>query len=375
MGDLGGAERDGHGGASSASDRRDADAVTTRARGRTSLAGAHAVQVPPQAKINLRLRILARETSGYHQLETLFLRLELADTVRVRRAAGALARRERGRRTTDALGPVEKNLAWRAAVAYADAAGCAERLRDRAREAHSGRRRARRRQRGRRRGAARARRAWPRTRSASARCSPSRARLAPTFPSSPAERRARSPGDAASGCSPSIRHRRATWCCSCPRFAVDTAEAYGWLAAPRARHAADTGLRPERRGRCPAGRGSRAARDERLRACRRCPASRDRRARRRAARGGRRSPAMMSGSGSAVFGVAAASGPRAPRRSTVRRCACTVRRAPVQRRELSRSRRSRTSVTGLRARLLPLRPMAGQRPLEPRMVVRIHEGQ
>src|SRR5688572_21114512 len=93
----------------------------TRARG-TSRRLARAVEVPAQAKINLRLRILAREASGFHQLETLLLRLELADTIRVRRTPSA--------RTLDvagapdaALGPAERNLAWRAAVAYADVAG------------------------------------------------------------------------------------------------------------------------------------------------------------------------------------------------------------------------------------------------------------
>jgi 4-diphosphocytidyl-2-C-methyl-D-erythritol kinase len=78
-----------------------------------------AVEVPARAKINLRLRILAREESGYHQLETLFLLLDLADRVLVRRSdarsldvAGAHA---------GSVGPVERNLAWRAAVAYAEA--------------------------------------------------------------------------------------------------------------------------------------------------------------------------------------------------------------------------------------------------------------
>ena len=37
-----------------------------------------------QAKVNLFLRILAREASGYHGLETLFARLDLADEITVR---------------------------------------------------------------------------------------------------------------------------------------------------------------------------------------------------------------------------------------------------------------------------------------------------
>lgn len=77
-----------------------------------------------QAKVNLFLRVLAREATGYHQLETLFCRLELGDEVVVRTGV-------RGRSldcTGDAipaagLGPAERNLAWRAAVAYAEATG------------------------------------------------------------------------------------------------------------------------------------------------------------------------------------------------------------------------------------------------------------
>jgi 4-diphosphocytidyl-2-C-methyl-D-erythritol kinase len=88
------------------------------------LAGASSARVAAQAKINLFLRVLAREESGYHQLETLFARLELADgiVVRVRERGRALdcggpAMPEGG------LGPVESNLAWRAAALYQEAAG------------------------------------------------------------------------------------------------------------------------------------------------------------------------------------------------------------------------------------------------------------
>lgn len=72
-----------------------------------------------QAKINLFLRILAREASGYHQIETLFQRLELGDDVRVRvDVPGRTLDCDRGD-----LGPVERNLAWRAAEAYRAATG------------------------------------------------------------------------------------------------------------------------------------------------------------------------------------------------------------------------------------------------------------
>jgi 4-diphosphocytidyl-2-C-methyl-D-erythritol kinase len=77
-----------------------------------------AVEVAAHAKINLRLRILARETSGYHQLETLFHRIELADVVRVRRTSGSHALDITGDVDRDTLGPTEHNLAWRAAQSY-----------------------------------------------------------------------------------------------------------------------------------------------------------------------------------------------------------------------------------------------------------------
>lgn len=82
------------------------------------------MRVPAQAKINLFLRVLAREASGYHQLETLFARLDLADDVVVRRTSSERSLDVTGAELpADGLGPVERNLAWRAAVAFADAAG------------------------------------------------------------------------------------------------------------------------------------------------------------------------------------------------------------------------------------------------------------
>ena len=91
--------------------------------GRDRSAGSTARTIA-QAKVNLLLRVLAREATGYHQLETLFCRLDLGDDVTVRTDV-------RGRSldcTGDAmppagLGPTERNLAWRAASAYANATG------------------------------------------------------------------------------------------------------------------------------------------------------------------------------------------------------------------------------------------------------------
>ncbi len=77
-----------------------------------------------QAKVNLSLRVLARETGGFHQLETVFQRLALADVVTVRSATGrSLDVRWSGAGGAPDLGAPEQNLAWRAADAYAAAFG------------------------------------------------------------------------------------------------------------------------------------------------------------------------------------------------------------------------------------------------------------
>lgn len=77
-------------------------------------------RVIAQAKINPLLRVLARDLSGYHQLETVFLRLELGDEVTVK--AGGRARSiecdESELPVKGLLGPPELNLAYRAAEAY-----------------------------------------------------------------------------------------------------------------------------------------------------------------------------------------------------------------------------------------------------------------
>ncbi|HEX6533953.1 MAG TPA: 4-(cytidine 5'-diphospho)-2-C-methyl-D-erythritol kinase [Gemmatimonadaceae bacterium] len=76
-----------------------------------------AARVTAHAKINLGLRILAREAGGYHSIETVFARIALGDVVTVRVGGAG--------RSLDCVGgdagPVERNLAWRAAVAYAEA--------------------------------------------------------------------------------------------------------------------------------------------------------------------------------------------------------------------------------------------------------------
>ncbi|HET7586395.1 MAG TPA: 4-(cytidine 5'-diphospho)-2-C-methyl-D-erythritol kinase [Gemmatimonadaceae bacterium] len=75
-----------------------------------------AARVIAQCKVNLRLRLLARERSGYHQIETIFQRLALGDEVVVRVGGRDRTIDCRG----DDVGPAEQNLAWRAALLYAE---------------------------------------------------------------------------------------------------------------------------------------------------------------------------------------------------------------------------------------------------------------
>lgn len=76
---------------------------------------------PARAKVNLFLRVLSREASGYHGIETLFCGIDLADDLVVERtaAAGEVLLDVTGADT----GPVEANLAWRAARMVIDATG------------------------------------------------------------------------------------------------------------------------------------------------------------------------------------------------------------------------------------------------------------
>ncbi|HEY9228539.1 MAG TPA: hypothetical protein VIP11_17930, partial [Gemmatimonadaceae bacterium] len=74
-------------------------------------------------KVNLLLRVLAREASGYHSIETVFLRLDLADVVDVRITNGRSLECSGPTMPAEGLGPTEKNLAFRAAVAYAAETG------------------------------------------------------------------------------------------------------------------------------------------------------------------------------------------------------------------------------------------------------------
>lgn len=74
-----------------------------------------AVFIDAPAKVNLRLRVLEREVSGYHSLETLFCAVSLTDSVELRRGAPGVDLCVEGGIST---GPPARNLATRAATAF-----------------------------------------------------------------------------------------------------------------------------------------------------------------------------------------------------------------------------------------------------------------
>ena len=78
-----------------------------------------ALRVLAHAKLNLFLRILARESSGFHQIETAFALLEMADELVLRRTDSGVALEVEG----PDLGPSDENLAVRAARMVLDATG------------------------------------------------------------------------------------------------------------------------------------------------------------------------------------------------------------------------------------------------------------
>lgn len=82
-----------------------------------------AARVLAQGKVNLFLDVLARDATGYHALETAFLRIDLADEITVREADGRSLDVSGPALPVAGLGPTEKNLAYRAAAAYKTATG------------------------------------------------------------------------------------------------------------------------------------------------------------------------------------------------------------------------------------------------------------
>ncbi len=89
-----------------------------------------AARLSAQAKVNLALRVGPRGPDGYHELATIFARIDLADDVVVRTLrSGITVRVLRSGMPDESVGPPERNLALRAARAYMDDAawpsGCA----------------------------------------------------------------------------------------------------------------------------------------------------------------------------------------------------------------------------------------------------------
>ena len=79
------------------------------------------VTVAAPAKVNLFLRVLAREADGFHGIETLFCRVSLADEVEATRAGEPGVTLDAGAATD--LGPPADNLAVRAALLVLEATG------------------------------------------------------------------------------------------------------------------------------------------------------------------------------------------------------------------------------------------------------------
>lgn len=77
------------------------------------------LEILAPAKINLFLRVLAREASGYHQLETLFAAVDLTDRIVVEQADEGVSLEVAGSR----LGPPEENLVFRAAELFREKVG------------------------------------------------------------------------------------------------------------------------------------------------------------------------------------------------------------------------------------------------------------
>lgn len=77
------------------------------------------VRVEAPAKVNLFLRVLAREEGGYHQIETLYAAVDLADRISVEPGGSEVTLAVEG---AD-LGPPQENLAYRAARGFLERVG------------------------------------------------------------------------------------------------------------------------------------------------------------------------------------------------------------------------------------------------------------
>ena len=76
------------------------------------------IRIHAPAKVNLALRVLAREDSGFHQLETLFSALEFGDVLTLQLGGSGITLNLDGLH----LGPPEENLVYRAAKGFKELA-------------------------------------------------------------------------------------------------------------------------------------------------------------------------------------------------------------------------------------------------------------
>ncbi len=81
------------------------------------------VQVEAPAKVNLFLRLLAKEVSGYHQIETLYAAVDFCDEVVLHRTQRGVSIEVVGPAAGPSVGPDEENLAYRAALLLLEAGG------------------------------------------------------------------------------------------------------------------------------------------------------------------------------------------------------------------------------------------------------------
>lgn len=77
------------------------------------------VRVTAPAKVNLSLRVLGKRGDGFHEIRTVFQALDLGDEVEVARGGAGIALEVVG----PDLGPMEDNLAYRAADAFLQSTG------------------------------------------------------------------------------------------------------------------------------------------------------------------------------------------------------------------------------------------------------------
>ncbi len=96
--------------------------------------GERRVVLDAWAKVNLRLRVFPPDATGFHPLETIFLRIGLGDGVEVEPVGSGLRLEVEWEGAPEPLPSGEENLAWRAAEAWCRAAGRAPAARIRLRK-------------------------------------------------------------------------------------------------------------------------------------------------------------------------------------------------------------------------------------------------